>query len=132
MTVIELAESRKWSEHQKMQRRREHYAAMGPNFPRAIRGMIDTMLHIIAKDPGREAGQEGEDPMKESTLSKITAAGAIAKGMAQKALAASPNPQWTEYEMQSVDEWIARQDVKLDRPEAIRRLVEIGLKAKGK
>ena len=70
--------------------------------------------------------------MKESTLSKITAAGAIAKGMAQKALAASPNPQWTEYEMQSIDEWIARQDVKLDRPEAIRRLVELGLKAKAK
>jgi hypothetical protein len=34
--------------------------------------------------------------------------------------------------MQSVDEWIARQDGKLDRPEAIRRLVELGLKAKGK
>jgi hypothetical protein len=68
--------------------------------------------------------------MKESTLSKITVAGAVAKRMAQKALAASPNPQWTEYEMQSIDEWIARQDVKLDRPEAIRRLVEIGLRAK--
>jgi len=66
--------------------------------------------------------------MKEGTLSKITAAGAIAKGMAQKALAASPNPQWTEYEMQSVDEWIARQDVKLSRSEAVRRLVELGLK----
>jgi hypothetical protein len=82
--------------------------------------------------PGREAGQEGEDPMKESTLSKITAAGAIAKGMAQKALAPNPNPQWTEYEMQSIDEWIARQGVKLDRPEAIRRLVELGLNVKGK
>jgi hypothetical protein len=32
--------------------------------------------------------------------------------------------------MQSVDEWIARQDVNLDRSEAIRRLVELGLKAK--
>ena len=70
--------------------------------------------------------------MKESTLSKITVAGAVAKRMAQKALAASPNPQWTEYAMQSIDEWIARQDVKLDRPEAIRRLVELGLKVKGK
>jgi hypothetical protein len=67
--------------------------------------------------------------MKESRLSKITASVAVAKGMAQKALAASPNPQWTEYEMQSVDEWIARQDVKLDRPEAIRRLVEMSLKS---
>ena len=44
--------------------------------------------------------------MKESTLSKITAAGAIAKGMAQKALAPNPNPQWTEYEMRTIDEWI--------------------------
>jgi hypothetical protein len=34
--------------------------------------------------------------------------------------------------MQSIDEWIARQDVKLDRLEAIRRLVELGLKAKTK
>ena len=34
--------------------------------------------------------------------------------------------------MRSIDEWIARQDVKLDRPEAIRRLVELGLKARAK
>ena len=68
--------------------------------------------------------------MKDSTPAKITASVAVAKGMAQKALAASPNPQWTEYEMQSIDEWIARQGVKLNRSEAIRRLVEIGLKAK--
>jgi hypothetical protein len=68
--------------------------------------------------------------MKESTLSKITASVAVAKGMAQRALATSPNPQWTEYEMRSIDEWIARQGVKLDRSEAIRRLVELGLKAK--
>ena len=68
--------------------------------------------------------------MKEGTLAKITASVAVAKGMAQKALAASPNPQWTEYEMRTIDEWIARQGVKLDRPEAIRRLVEIGLKSK--
>ena len=70
--------------------------------------------------------------MKESTLAKITAAVAAAKGMAQKALASSPNPEWTEYEMRSIDEWIALQDVKLDRPEAIRRLVELGLKGKSK
>ena len=70
--------------------------------------------------------------MKKSTLSQITASVVVAKGMARRALTASPNPQWTEYEMQSVDEWIARQGVKLDRSEAIRRLVELGLKAKGK
>ena len=67
--------------------------------------------------------------MKERTLTRITASVAAAKGMAQKALAPSPNPDWTEYEMRSIDEWIARQDVQLDRPEAIRRLVELGLKA---
>jgi hypothetical protein len=65
--------------------------------------------------------------MKETTQAKITASVAIAKAMAQKALAPNPNPQWTEYEMRSIDEWIARQGVKLDRPQAIRRLVEIGL-----
>jgi hypothetical protein len=70
--------------------------------------------------------------MKESTISKITASVSVAKGMAQRALAASPNPQWTEYEMQSVDEWIARQDIKLDRAQAIRRLVELALKAETK
>jgi hypothetical protein len=70
--------------------------------------------------------------MKESTLSKITASAALAKSIAQKALAPSPNPQWTEYEMQSVDEWIARQGVKLDRAEAIRRLVALGLKVEQK
>ncbi len=68
--------------------------------------------------------------MKERTLAKITAAATAAKRTSQKALASSPNPEWTEYELQSIDEWIARQDVKIERPEAIRRLVEIGLKAK--
>lgn len=33
MTVIELAKSRKWSEHRKMQRRQARDAAMGPNCP---------------------------------------------------------------------------------------------------
>jgi hypothetical protein len=70
--------------------------------------------------------------MKESTLSRITASVAVTKGMAQRALAASPNPQWTEYEMQSVDELVARQDMKLNRAQAIRRLVALGLKAETK
>jgi hypothetical protein len=68
--------------------------------------------------------------MKESTLAKITASVAAARGMAQKALTPSPNPDWTESEIRSIDEWIALQDVELDRPEAIRRLVELGLSAK--
>ncbi|HEV7881520.1 hypothetical protein [Bradyrhizobium sp.] len=68
--------------------------------------------------------------MKESTLAKITASVAAARGVAKKALAASPNPDWTESEIRAIDEWIALQDVELDRPEAIRRLVELGLSAK--
>jgi hypothetical protein len=68
--------------------------------------------------------------VKESTLAKITASVAAAKGLAQKALAPSPDPQWTEQEIRSIDDWIASQDLKIDRSEAIRRLVEIGLKAK--
>jgi hypothetical protein len=32
--------------------------------------------------------------------------------------------------MQSIDDWIAHQDVKIERSEAIRRLVEMGLKVK--
>ena len=70
--------------------------------------------------------------MKESTQVKITAAVAAAKGMGQKALSASPNPEWTEYEMRSIDEWIAGHGLKIDRSEAIRRLVQLGLKAEGK
>ena len=76
------------------------------------------------------ANKENENQMKETTLSKITASVRVAKGMAERVLAASPNPQWTEYELQTIDEWIARQGGKLDRSEAIRRLVELGLKAK--
>jgi hypothetical protein len=67
--------------------------------------------------------------MKESTLAKITAAATAAKRTAQKALAANPNPEWTEHEMHSIDEWIAHQDVKIERSEAVRRLVELGLRA---
>jgi hypothetical protein len=96
-----------------------------------IRGVATVVLIGIGLSLGL-ACKEGEDPMKESTLSKITASVALAKGMAQRALAASPNPQWTEYEMQLVDKWIARQGTKLDRSEAIRRLVELGLKVKSK
>jgi len=70
--------------------------------------------------------------MKESTLAKNTAAATAAKRTAQKALAANPSPEWTEHEIYSIDEWIAHQDVKIERSEAIRRLVELGLKVKSK
>ncbi len=98
--------------------------------PEAIRAMMDTILHILSEDRGEKPAKKGEGPMKETTQAKITASVAIAKAMAQKAPSPNPNPQWTEYEMRSIDEWIARQGVKLDRPEAIRRLVDLGLKVK--
>ena len=46
-----------------------------------------------------------------------------------KGASSEPKPAVDEHEMQCIDEWIASQDVKLDRPEAIRRLIELGLKA---
>jgi hypothetical protein len=68
--------------------------------------------------------------MKESTQFRISASVAAARAIAKKALTASPNPDWTEYELRLIDEWIAHQDVKLERPQAIRRLVELGLQLK--
>jgi hypothetical protein len=70
--------------------------------------------------------------MKDSTLAKITASVRVAKDVAERVVAASPNPQWTEYELQTIDEWIASQGGKMDRSQAIRRLLELGLEAKGK
>jgi hypothetical protein len=64
--------------------------------------------------------------MKESTLAKITASVAAAKGREQKALASKQTLSGLGPEMRSIDEWIALQDVRLGRPEAIRRLVELG------
>src|SRR4051794_38864968 len=94
-------------------------------------GLCSSTGEQFDESSGREAPEKAET-MKESTLAKITASVAAARGIAQKAMAANPNPDWTEYEMLSIDEWIAVQDVKLDRPAAIRRLVELGLNAKPK
>jgi hypothetical protein len=69
--------------------------------------------------------------MKETTLSKITASVRVAKGMAERVLAASPNPQWTEYEFQTITSGLRVKPENL-KFKAIRRLVELGLKAKGK
>ncbi|MBR0693454.1 hypothetical protein JQ553_09520 [Bradyrhizobium lablabi] len=35
-------------------------------------------------------------------------------------------------QLAGIDDWIVEQGIKISRPEAIRRLVEIGLRAKGK
>jgi hypothetical protein len=39
--------------------------------------------------------------------------------------------RWQEPDLEMIDDWIDRQKAPFTRPEAIRRLVEIGLKAKG-
>jgi hypothetical protein len=68
--------------------------------------------------------------MKESTLAKITASVAVAKGMAQKALAAPQTRSGPSTKCSASTNGLASQGGKLDRSEAIRRLVELGLKAK--
>jgi hypothetical protein len=90
----------------------------------------EIMVGCACTNAQAETSQKAKIPMKESTLAKITAAATAAKRTAQKALAANPNPEWTDHEMQSIDDWIAHQDVKIERSEANRRLVELGLKAK--
>jgi hypothetical protein len=90
----------------------------------------EIMVGCACTNAQAETSQKAKIPMKESTLAKITAAATAAKRTAQKALAANPNPEWTDHEMQSIDDWIAHQDVKIERSEAIRRLVELELKAK--
>jgi hypothetical protein len=43
-------------------------------------------------------------------------------------LAAKGHPAWTMDQLKAIDQWIARQNERdLDRSEAVRRLVEIGL-----
>jgi hypothetical protein len=37
-----------------------------------------------------------------------------------------------DQQLEAIDDWIEAQGEKISRPEAIRRLVELGLKAKGK
>ena len=86
--------------------------------------MIDAMLHILAKDPGEKPARKAKSDEREHPA-KITASVSIAKGMAQKALA----PAQTRNGLSAKCSF-ARQDVKLNRPEAIRRLVKFGLKAK--
>src|SRR5260370_30978969 len=92
--------------------------------------LMETVLHTLktgAKDRLKRRRSDERNHASQNHRIRCDA-----KAMAQKALSPNPNPQWTEYEMRSIDEWIAGQGVKLDRPEAIRRLVELGLKGKGK
>jgi hypothetical protein len=66
--------------------------------------MKPSKKHVVRKRPGRPA--TGQDPVTAIRLSKELRA--------------------------NVDAWAATQDDEPGRSEAIRRLVEIGLKAKGK
>ncbi len=40
--------------------------------------------------------------------------------------------RWQDPDLEMIDDWIEKQKEPFTRPEAIRRLVELGLKAKGK
>jgi hypothetical protein len=100
--------------------------------PEAIRAMMETILLILAKDTGEKPGEEGRRRRSDERkhFSEDHGFRRRCKRDGTKGAGAGPNPEWTEYEMLSIDEWIALQNVKLERPEAIRRLVEIGLRAK--
>jgi len=40
--------------------------------------------------------------------------------------------RWSDKELEEIDKWIVANGVRLSRGQAIRRLVELGLKTKGK
>jgi hypothetical protein len=61
----------------------------------------------------------------------ISAQDAMKAGQA-KLDAAFPNPDWSKDDLKRIDAWIKGQNDPCDRKTAVRRLVELGLKAKGK
>jgi hypothetical protein len=94
--------------------------------------MIDAMLHILAKDPG-------EKPEAEAKMTDPDSRQPISASVARSAAELVTRNQWdplksifSAAQLKLVDKWISTTDSTLDRSEAIRRLVEIGLKAKGK
>jgi hypothetical protein len=74
--------------------------------------------------------------MTEPTPQQIAASSSSAKAMAEAVLKrqqdASLKSIFNAGQLRVIDKWIATNDPTLDRSEAIRRLVEIGLKAKTK
>lgn len=72
--------------------------------------------------------------MSDPTESQRTAA-AVAKAAALAVMSRDsdrPDPRWSSKELRAIDAWRAKQSEPLGRSEAIRRLVEIALKAKQK
>jgi hypothetical protein len=73
--------------------------------------------------------------MSEPTQAQLAAAASVALSIAQTRLVMEserPDPKWSKKELRLIDDWRTKQSEPLGRSEAIRRLVEIGLKAKGK
>jgi hypothetical protein len=92
--------------------------------------MIDAMLHILAKDPGEKPEAEAKmtDPDSRQPISA-----SVARSAAELVTRNQRDPLksiFSAAQLKLVDKWISTTDSTLDRPEAIRRLVEIGLKAK--
>ena len=75
--------------------------------------------------------------MTEPTPEQLKARAAVAQQTAKAMLQANEQRMmktvFSTAQLKHLDKWIAVQnDPAIDRPEAIRRLVELGLKAKGK
>jgi hypothetical protein len=94
--------------------------------------MIDAMLHILAKDPGEKPEAEAKmtDPDSRQPVSA-----SVARSAAELVTRNQRDPLksiFSAAQLKLVDKWISTTDSTLDRSEAIRRLVELGLKAKSK
>jgi hypothetical protein len=77
---------------------------------------------------------EGEGEMTEPTQAKRTAAASVARITAEAVLREKQDTGlksiFSKAELKIIDKWIVGNDPTLDRTEAIRRLVELGLKVK--
>jgi hypothetical protein len=69
--------------------------------------------------------------MKEPSAADRAISARVARTVAERLLSANPNPTWTKAELKAIDQFIAQQNSPeiQTREDAIRRLVELGLKA---
>ena len=74
--------------------------------------------------------------MREPPERQRTVASEVAKRLVENSLAQGREEAvrklFSNDQLKQIDEWLKHQSEPIDRPEAIRRLVEIGLRAKGK
>ena len=74
--------------------------------------------------------------MREPPERQRTVASEVAKRLVENSLAQGREEAvrklFSNDQLKQIDEWLKHQSEPIDRPEAIRRLVDIGLKVKGK